>query len=226
LGMGTGTYATPCRRYFDSMGISGVEIDEKITALAHEYFALDPAIPVAAYDGRAFLSGTDRKYDVIMVDAYQDITIPFQMSTQEFFCSFKSHLNDNGVLVVNMNMISQRENGITAYLQDTIASVFDTVYTADVSGSTNRELFASQNPQIAQMLEQNLAAETDAKLAQMMRLVSIKLMPCDAGSRILTDDKAPVEVLGMQTIDDMIRSELAYYKKRFLSDGISGIING
>ena len=226
LGMGTGTYATQCRRYFDSMEITGVEIDEKITALAHEYFALDPSIPVATYDGRAFLSGTDQKYDIIMVDAYQDITIPFQMSTQEFFRAVKSHLTENGVMVVNMNMTSQRENGINVYLQDTIASVFGTVYTADVAKSTNRELFASENPDIAQILEKNLAAEPDAELAQMMRLVSIQLMPAAAGDRILTDDKAPVELLGMQTIDDMIRSELAYYKKRFLSDGISGIING
>jgi spermidine synthase len=208
------------------MEITGVEIDEKITALAHEYFALDPSIPVATYDGRAFLSGTDQKYDIIMVDAYQDITIPFQMSTQEFFRAVKSHLTENGVMVVNMNMTSQRENGINVYLQDTIASVFGTVYIADVAKSTNRELFASENPEIAQMLENNLAAEPDAELAQMMRLVSIQLMPAAAGDRILTDDKAPVELLGMQTIDDMIRSELAYYKKRFLSDGISGIING
>ncbi len=41
-----------------------------------------------------------------MVDAYQDITIPFQMSTIEFFTMVKQHLNDDGVMVVNMNMRS------------------------------------------------------------------------------------------------------------------------
>lgn len=29
LGMGTGTYATQCRKYFGDMNIEGVEIDEK-----------------------------------------------------------------------------------------------------------------------------------------------------------------------------------------------------
>ena len=33
LGMGTGTYATQCRKYFGDMAIEGVEIDEKITDL-------------------------------------------------------------------------------------------------------------------------------------------------------------------------------------------------
>lgn len=226
LGMGTGTYATQCRRYFDSMDISGVEIDEKITALARDYFNLDPDIPVTTYDGRAFLAGTDRKYDVIMVDAYQDITIPFQMSTQEFFRMVQSHLTENGVMIVNMNMTSERSDSIHVYLQDTIASVFDTVYTADVPNCTNRELFASQNPDIAAVLEQNLAAETDPELAKMMQLVSIRLQPCDSGSLILTDDKAAVELIGMRTIDDMIQSELAYYKEKFLTEGISGILNG
>lgn len=226
LGMGTGTYATQCRRYFDSMEIAGVEIDEKITGLAREYFALDPAVPVTTYDGRAFLGGTDTKYDVIMVDAYQDITIPFQMSTQEFFRMMRSHLTENGVMVVNMNMTSNREDGINACLQDTIASVFENVYTVDVPNCTNRELFASQNPQIVEMLRQNIAAECNPELMEMMQRVSSEIQPCEAGNRILTDDKAPVELLGMQTIDDMIRSELAYYKEKFLTEGISGIING
>ena len=39
-----------------------------------------------------------------MVDAYQDITIPFQMSSKEFFTIVKDHLNENGLMVVNMNM--------------------------------------------------------------------------------------------------------------------------
>ena len=39
LGMGTGTFATQCKNYFsDAFYIEGVEIDQKITALAGEYF--------------------------------------------------------------------------------------------------------------------------------------------------------------------------------------------
>ena len=79
LGMGTGTYATQCNRYFENVNVEGVEIDAKITDLAHKYFELPEDIKVTTYDGRAYLNAIDTKYDVIMVDAYQDITIPFQM---------------------------------------------------------------------------------------------------------------------------------------------------
>jgi len=58
----------------------------------------------------------------------------------------------------------------------------------------------------------------------MMQRVSDNLQPYAAGNLLLTDDKAPVELLGMQTIDDMISNELSYYKERFQSEGIQGLI--
>jgi spermidine synthase len=150
-----GTYATQCRKYFGDMSIEGVELDEKITDLSRKYFSLPDDVKVTTYDGRAYLQAMDVKYDVIMVDAYQDITIPFQMSSVEFFTMVKEHLTDDGVMVVNMNMRGSGEGNINQYLSDTIASVFGTVYTADVKGSTNRELFASNNAEMLDTLKNN-----------------------------------------------------------------------
>ena len=110
--MGTGTYATQLLKSFDNVNVEGVEIDDKITNLAHEYFELPDEAKVTTYDGRAYLAAVDKKYDVIMVDAYQDITIPFQMSSTEFFNMVKEHLAPGGVMVVNMNMYSD-ENEAT-----------------------------------------------------------------------------------------------------------------
>ncbi|MGN0435390.1 MAG: fused MFS/spermidine synthase, partial [Wujia sp.] len=62
LGNGTGTYATQCTRYFDNVDISGVEIDEKITDLAVEYFELPENVDVITYDGRAYLNAINEKY--------------------------------------------------------------------------------------------------------------------------------------------------------------------
>ena len=144
LGMGSGTYATECREYFGpGPAIEGVEIDQDITDLARAYFDLPEDVTVTTYDGRAYLQAMDKHYDVIMVDAYQDITIPFQMSTVEFFTLVADHLTEDGVMVVNMNMHSDGEGSINAHLSDTISSVFENVYTADVPRTTNRELFAA-----------------------------------------------------------------------------------
>lgn len=226
LGMGTGTYAKQCMEYFDGVTAEGVEIDEKITELAHEYFELPSEVNVTTYDGRAFLNVCEKKYDVIMVDAYQDITIPFQMSSREFFAQVRAHLKEGGVMVVNMNMRSKDNDGINIRLADTIASEFSEIYTVDVSGSTNRELFASNDPRMLERFREKSAAIENEKLRLLMNKIDNELSEYEAGDLVLTDDKAPVEILGMSVIDDLIQDELTYYKERFKEDGIRGIIGG
>lgn len=236
LGMGTGTYAKQCMKYFDNINVEGVEIDQKITDLAREYFELPDAVNVTTYDGRAYLQAIDDKYDVIMVDAYQDITIPFQMSSIEFFTMVKEHLKDNGVMVVNMNMHSEEKGNINDYLSDTIANVFPHVFTVNVKGATNRELFATLNEDAAEYLKMSadvnsehnkdyVAEINNEELAAMIRIVDAGLTAYEKGEYLLTDDKAPVELLGMSVIDGLIRDEIGYYKEIFKEQGISGLLN-
>ena len=179
---------------------------------------------VVTYDGRAYLAAVDKKYDIIMVDAYQDITIPFQMSTVEFFTMVKEHLKEDGVMVVNMNMKGTEEGNINQYLADTIASVFSYVYTVDVEGSSNRELFACQKKDVLEVMHENMEQIEQSELKKMMYQVYDSLEEYDAGNCIMTDDKAPVELLGMQVIDEMIQEELRYYKSIFKENGIKGLL--
>lgn len=224
LGMGTGTFAKQCQEYFNHVNIEGVEIDEKITGLAKQYFELPENIKVTTYDGRAYLNAVEKKYDVIMVDAYQDITIPFQMSSKEFFKMVYQHLNDNGVMVVNMNMHTNKEGNINQYLSDTISSVFDNVYIADVKDSTNRELFAVKGDYDIYKFKQNIDELDNMELKNMMMTVNKDMIEYEAGNYILTDDKAPVELLGMKVIDEIIRDEIGYYKDILREEGIQGLL--
>ena len=230
LGMGSGTYATQLSRYFDNVNVEGVEIDDKITDLAHKYFELPESTQVTTYDGRAFLNAVDKKYDVIMVDAYQDITIPFQMSSQEFFTLVKDHLTEQGVMVVNMNMYSEDSNissgdtTINTYLADTISSVFDQVMIVDVKGSTNKELFATNGDDLSTRLGNDIAFEKDDDLKAMMKHVEDTLISYEGTGHILTDDKAPVELLGMKQIDLIIKDEVSFYKSIYKEQGIQGLL--
>ena len=224
LGMGTGTYAMQCKKYFPQMDVTGVEIDEKITDLAHTYFALDKEIPVTTYDGRAYLAALEEKYDVIMVDAYQDITIPFQMSSTEFFSLVRDHLKPGGVMVVNMNMHSETQGQISTYLSDTIHSVFPHVVTADVTGSTNRELFASMDVDLKSALSGNTGNLAQPELKSLMRQVQAGLNKYTGDTHIFTDDKAPVELLGMETIDGLIKNEIGVYKEVYKEKGLQGLL--
>lgn len=218
LGLGTGTFAKYCSEYFKDVSIEGVEIDEKIAKLATEYFDLPESVDVSVYDGRSYLAASEKKYDVIMVDAYQDITIPFQMSSVEFFSEVQKHLTDNGVMVVNMNMKSKAKNSINDYLCDTIGSVFQNVYTIPVQGGTNCEVFAFQNPNALKTMEESCETIQDDSLKDMMQTVLANLSRRESGTLILTDDKAPVEVLGMRVLDEIIADELDYYRDLYLGE--------
>ena len=225
LGMGSGTYASYCDRYFPGAAIQGAEIDGKIADIAHAYFGLPETVEVAVEDGRAYLAASDALFDVIMVDAYQDITIPFQMSTVEFFSLVADHLTEDGVMVVNMNMHSDGEGSINAHLSDTISSVFENVYTADVPRTTNRELFAWNGGDALESLKNGAGATPHADLREMMEDVSERLTPYEAGDLLLTDDKAPVELLGMDVIDTLIQDEVALYRDIYEEEGLSGVID-
>ena len=225
LGNGSGTYAKECANHFPDAKIQGVEIDQKITDLAGRYFDMPDSVKVATYDGRAYLEADRHTYDVIMVDAYQDISVPFQMSSVEFFSMVKEHLKPNGVMVVNMNMRASGEKSINSYLSDTISAVFPSVYTVDVKGYTNRELFALNEDLETDTLNDRLDRIGDPDLKALLKKVCGNLRQYRRGDLLLTDDKAPVELLSMRAIDQIINDELAYYKKLFREKGIKGVLN-
>lgn len=223
LGLGTGTYANQCLKYFPGSSVDGVEIDAEIVRLAREYFDLSDSVNVTIGDGRAYLANAGM-YDVIMVDAYQDITIPFQMSTTEFFTEVKAHLRENGVMVVNMNMTVSGEDGINEYLFDTIAAVFPCTAAVDVPNNSNTELFAAADPGMLSRFEENRERLESAELAEHMQRVSAAMRTVTGGDRILTDDKAPVEMLGMKAIDELIEGELGWIREAISSGNISDIL--
>ncbi len=224
LGLGTGTYATQCLNYFPGIEVEGVEIDEKIVDLAKEYFRLPPEVNVSVNDGRAHLQNSGI-YDVILVDAYQDITIPFQMSSLEFFGMVKDHLKENGVMVVNMNMRSNKEGSINDYLCDTIASQFPYVYTMALPDITNMVLFASHDPLILERLDAQIQVlPQNSPFKNLMLNLQAGLQKREPGPLIFTDDKAPVELLGMQVIDELIAGNLKYYQDIMEQEGIKGLL--
>ena len=40
----------------------------------------------------------------------------------------------------------------------------------------------------------------------------------------MTDDKAPVELLGMKVIDELIKDEVAYYKEIYQQEGLAALL--
>ncbi|MFQ7767124.1 MAG: hypothetical protein ACLRIL_01845 [Fusicatenibacter saccharivorans] len=113
---------------------------------------------------------------MIMVDAYQDITIPFQMSSKEFFALSEIASEGRWRHGGKYDMRGTKEGNINQYLSDTIGSVFTTEVIVDVAGSSNRELFASDDPDIGKNLTKHTGELTNANLKNMMQEVASNLL--------------------------------------------------
>ena len=228
LGLGTGTYAKQCKRFFPNTSTDGVEIDKKITELSKKYFELkDDEANIFINDGRTFLSSKDvRDYDLIMVDAYHDITIPFHMSTQEFFTEVRKHLKPGGVLVININMRSDQNTEITEYLTQTVKSVMKKVYKYDLTDGTNTIVFASDDESCEINYRANIGIMNGTSpLKNISATVSKNLREVTESGLVFTDEVAPVEMLGQKVLDDIVKKELDYYKERIKSKGLRGIFD-
>jgi spermidine synthase len=106
LFVGLGAGAMPkyfTGRYPDSI-IDIAEIDPDMVSVAQKYFYFkeNERMKVHVDDGRLFVKRTKKKYDWIVLDAYQNDYIPFHLTTLEFLKEVKSRLKDGGVVVANI----------------------------------------------------------------------------------------------------------------------------
>ena len=225
LGNGTGAYASLLRRYVPyPLEITGVEIDQAINDLATSTFGLSKEVELITDDGRNFLNHSKEKYDVIMVDAYSSISVPFQMASVEFFTQVKDHLVDDGVMVMNINMAGEKDNSIDIALSDTVYSAFSQVYKYRVPYQTNDELFASNNPEFLENFYQEIPNVEDVELKNTFEKVKEVIHPHkDTGIR-MSDDNADVELRSMFAVDDIVSGQLAFYRQIYEERGFMGLL--
>ena len=226
LGNGTGTYATLMKNYLKvDCSITAVEIDQKIIDLSYEYFHMSEDINVICDDGRNYLTRSKDKYDIILVDAYSSISAPFQMTTVEFFNLVKGHLTDNGIMMMNINMVSDAKDSINVALCDTAYSVFNNLCTFKVPGGSGMEVFASRSGEnllrkVQEVDASNYEYALQQKFNQMKNGLSIYE---DTGIR-LYDDTCDVEIRSIKALDSIINAELEYYRTIFKEKGLGGLM--
>lgn len=225
LGNGTGTYATLLKEYIPyDMDITGVEIDQKIIDLSYKYFMMPEDVHIICDDARNYLNASTDKYDLIMVDAYSSISIPFTMSTVEFFSSVKEHLKENGVMVMNVNMYDTKAYSLDAALCDTVSSCFKNTITFQVPAGSGDEVFASDSDNLLPNLENgiNICERNDLKMV-MQKVLAGYTVHTDTGIR-LYDDNSDVELRSMNSIEGFIEDGIAYYRRILEERGLRGLI--
>ncbi|MDO4660644.1 MAG: fused MFS/spermidine synthase [Candidatus Saccharibacteria bacterium] len=106
LVLGGGTFTLPrylAQRYPDSR-IDVVEIDPGLLPVAQQYFFYNNPRNVRPIfqDARVFLERTTERYDVVLVDVYNDGDVPASLVTEEYAAALRRHLQPHTQVVVNM----------------------------------------------------------------------------------------------------------------------------
>lgn len=208
IGLGAGTIPRELTATYGPIPIDGVELDGEIVSLARQYFHMDePNLHVIVQDGRYFLQATQKKYDEIAIDAYQQPYVPFQLTTREFFQTVRTHLTPTGVAVINAGRTNHDFRLVEALAQ-TMHAVFPSVYIIDTARFENSIIIGTNAPTTLANFDANVSS-LDNPLLRSVAFSSMQTgnIRGERTSKVyFTDDQAPIEQLIDQIILDAVRN--------------------
>ena len=157
IGLGGGSAPTKFLHDYPSLqAVDAVEIDPEVVKVARDFFALpkDPRLRVITQDGRLFVEQTGRAiargqtvpYDLVVIDAYSESTIPYHLTTLEFLQLVRKILAPDGVVVSNIiGALTGPYSGLFRAMTRTFTAVFPQVYIFPVGGWQGVEDIYEQN---------------------------------------------------------------------------------
>jgi spermidine synthase len=103
LGLGGGTVTKRYWHDYPDINVDTVEIDPAVIDVAKRYFDLptDSRIRIFNEDARRYVQKSTETYDIVIVDCYYADSLPFHLTTDEFFREVKAHLSPDGVIAYN-----------------------------------------------------------------------------------------------------------------------------
>jgi spermidine synthase len=217
LFIGGGGYTFP--RYMEALypesEIYVIEIDPGVTEIAYEQLGLDRDTQIVTFneDARMFLaraphlfppaSGGDQErpegtYDLIMGDAFNDFSVPYHLTTQEFNERVHAWLADGGLYLVNI--IDGPQGTFLRSYTHTLRQTFRHVYLAidiDTWRRVTRStlvLIATDRPLDLDAFADIDAGDGDPQLARLLiGQEQIDALLAEGRTVTLTDRYAPVD---------------------------------
>ena len=204
IGNAGGTIARAYARFYPSVGIDGVELDPVVTDTGERFLGLrsNPRLRVITADGRPYLRATERRYDLIVVDAYRQPYIPFYLATVEFFDLVRAHLRPGGAVALNVAKVPD-DHRLSDALGTTLLHVFPQAWRLPLL-RFNDLLLAFDRPVGRDEVELRVA-RVPAAVRPLVPLFRRDLQPVRRAGRALTDDRAPVEWLTDRMLIEQIR---------------------
>ncbi|PJK01208.1 transferase [Lysobacteraceae bacterium NML91-0213] len=104
VGLGGGSQVKFIHRYFPDATLEVVENNPWVVGLRREFGIPDDdaRLQVAIDDGAAFVAVRPGRYDVLLVDGYDETGIPPVLSTPQFYADCHAALRPGGALSVNL----------------------------------------------------------------------------------------------------------------------------
>lgn len=129
-----------------------VDIDDQIKKIVVPEFLAKINGSLIADDARHHLISTDKKYDVIVLDVFSNITsIPAHLLTTQFMLQMKQHLKENGYVLINIIANPLFSDPYSQRIDNTIRSGFGSCMAIPVQyhpGTTNIVYVCSNKAQM------------------------------------------------------------------------------
>jgi spermidine synthase len=199
IGLGGGTLPRTLEQLLPDADIDVVEIDPAVVGVAQQYFGFRPdaRIHLTVQDGRAYVRQAlrgSKRYELIMLDAYEHQYIPEHMLTREFLTEVRALLQPGGVVAANTFSSSQLYQNESV----TYSSVFGEFYNLR---SGNRVILAANGPlpsidEVTRNSRRFTAAFDPYGFAASSVLLMFSTHPdWDPLARVLTDQYSPSNLL-------------------------------
>jgi spermidine synthase len=201
--IGGGAYTQPRALWLASMPVSitVAELDPVVTQVAREELFLDDdEMRVIHGDARAILHSLPEgeRFDIIVGDAFHDVSVPYHLVTREFAQLLRRRLNDDGIYVLNL-VDAYPDGRLAQALVKTLSTVFEHVdiWLHEIPQGAARVTYvlsASNHPTELAGNSDRLHAVT--RPSRSWTRVTGRISKPGAGEiPVLTDDNAPVEQL-------------------------------
>ncbi len=121
------------QRYIDAFypeaHVTVAEIDPGVTEVNYLRMDLprDTSIETVNEDARRFLQKTDKTFNMVFGDAFNDFSIPYHLTTVEFHKLLKSRMSEDGVYALNV-IDDEKHGALLASLIRTLREVWTHVY--------------------------------------------------------------------------------------------------
>lgn len=146
LGMGAGSVGHAMRQGLPELDIDYVDIDPAVPELSTEYmyFQTDERSRVHIDDARRYLQNREETWDYIYADTYIGLSVPFHLTTVEFFAEVRDHLTPGGVF--GINVAADVEHPFVRAIIRSASQTFENVSIFGIHGWDNQLVLATNGP--------------------------------------------------------------------------------